>query len=192
MAPPRVKPRTIGKRTIVDVEVDAANPRFPPYCSCCLRKVEPDRTIRIWTRDKDRSFRVPSCGRCVRHAAVSDVLLYVVLAIIVVGFLGAAFYLGATAVEDDLPGGWRVFGGVLMILKFFLNPFYALAGFIAVVFTSGILFLAVFGTVWLIMAGKDCSSLTGAVDVVKQPTGLMFTFESREYGRRFADANKDP
>lgn len=190
MGAPRVTLRTIGKRNILDVEVETPNPRFPNQCPCCLKVPEPGRTQRIRTQKKERSFQVPTCRHCIRHRAVGNFLVYVVLALILAEIVIVAVSLSDAVVNTRVPeGGWRIAARFIALFRIVANPIGAVAAFLILVFSYGILGLGIFGLAALILLRKGCCDMLGGVSVEKRDSGLFFSFESRAYGKNFAQMN---
>jgi hypothetical protein len=190
MAAPRVKPRKLGQRNFLDVEVDTPRPRFPPSCVCCLKPPDPTRTIRIRNRDKTHTFSLPACNRCRRHAALTSFVAFAVLGITIVGALAAVFWLGA---GDDarVPLGLRFYAGLTTVWRFIRSPLLAGVALLVTSVVFFIVYLVVAGAAWVVTRGKDCTDPGGGAEVKKVPTGFLFSFENLEFGRRFAALNKD-
>jgi hypothetical protein len=190
MAAPRVKPRKLGQRNFLDVEVDTPRPRFPPACACCLKSPDPGRPIRIQNRDKTHAFAVPACGRCVRHASLSTFVAFAVLGITIAGALAAIFWLGAGN-DARVPLSVRFYAGLTTVWRFIRSPLLAGVTVLALAVVFFIVYLVVGGLAWLVSRGQSCTEPGGGTEVKKVPTGFRFSFENLEYGRRFADLNKD-
>jgi hypothetical protein len=191
MAAPRVKPRKLGQRNFLDVEVDTPRPRFPRSCACCLKPPDPTRTIRIQNRDKTHTFSVPACARCVRHATLTTFVAFTVLGITIVGALAAVFWLGAGETNARVPLDLRIYAGLTTVWRFIRSPMLAGVAVIVIAVVFFVVYLVVAGAAWLVTRGKDCTEPGGGAEVKKVPTGFLFSFENLEFGRRFADANKD-
>jgi len=70
-----------------------------------------------------------------------------------------------------------------------ISPIRAAIAFLVLAAVTGVVFLTVFGSVKILMAGRECTDLTGGVEITQRPAGLLFSFENRAYGEKFVELN---
>ena len=173
MAEPRINTERLGQPILIYVEVYGFETRFPPCCPCCLEPVSKGAVLRIRIRDGRREVKLPACGHILWHAGIADSMIILIVTSVITGTLGYVFF----------HFGWRT------LLKVFRSPICGISAML-VMGVIGVVLVVLSGhTLKLLFRKRTCTDLTGGADVKESAHGLVFTFESPEYARRFAQVN---